>query len=621
LPSHASILTGRYPFQHGVRDNSGYRLAPGARTMATLLKGAGYETAAFVAAFPLHSRFGLNQGFDLYDDRFGEAHAPTEIAMPERPASAVVPLARAWIAEHPAPITSTQHSAPSTQHPWFVWLHLFDPHAPYVPSYQGEVEKVDASLAPLFEDIRNDGTPTLVVVTGDHGESLGEHGEQTHGLFAYEATLRVPMIMTELASRTSQVSSRKSGEVASVPVRHIDILPTVLDAVGLSIPPDLPGRSLRVAGERRAGSSPRPSYFEAMSGMLNRGTAPLAGVLVDREKFIDLPIAERYDLAADSAERVNLAGRVPERDRTLLGVLNGYNASAPGAQVAESNDAAERLRALGYASGNVARKQRYTEADDPKQIVGIDADIHRAVEALGADRADEAVAIYQRVIAQRPDFAIAYRHLAFIDAQRGDIAGAIDVLQRAMKAGIAQPALIAQLGGYLADAGQLPQGVRLLEPLANDPNVEPDTLNTLGIAYARAGRTTDAQRTFERVLAINPRSSVPLENLGMLALDKGDVAGAKRRFDAAIAADPGSSRAYSGLGVAAVCAGDRAAAVEAWTRAVDLDRRNFEALYNLATTLLRDGQRERARPHAERFLRTAPPGYEKDKQEIARLLR
>src|SRR5579864_1321888 len=124
LPSHTSILTGRYPYQHGVRDNSGYRVSAGTPTLATMLKRAGYATGAFVGAFPLHSRFGLNQGFDVYDDRFGETGAPTELIMPERPASAVVPLARAWMAAR---------AAQNQRQPWFAWVHLFDPHAPYRP--------------------------------------------------------------------------------------------------------------------------------------------------------------------------------------------------------------------------------------------------------------------------------------------------------------------------------------------------------------------------------------------------------------------------------------------------------------------------------------------------------
>ncbi len=237
LPSHTSILTGQYPYVHGVRENSGYRLAPGARTIATLLKQAGYATGAFVAAFPLHSRFGLNQGFDVYDDRFGETRDPTEFVMPERPATTVVPLAREWIGAHKG-------------QRWFAWVHVFDPHAPYRPPppydsqyagkpYYGEVAATDAALAPLLDDVRDSSQPTIIVVTGDHGESLGEHGEETHGLFAYEATLHIPLIVAELGGGVREAR----GEVSSASVRHVDVLPTLLDAVGQPIPGDLPGRS------------------------------------------------------------------------------------------------------------------------------------------------------------------------------------------------------------------------------------------------------------------------------------------------------------------------------------------------------------------------------------------
>ena len=190
LTSHASILTGTYPFQHGIRDNSGYRLAPGTRTAASLMRQSGYATAAFVGAFPVHSRFGLNPGFDVYDDHFGETGAPTEFVMPERPASTVVPLARQWIADR----SGGAGGSGGARGPWFVWVHVFDPHAPYRPPapydtqyagrpYYGEVAATDAALAPLLDDLRASPKPVLVIVTADHGEALGDHGEQSHGLF------------------------------------------------------------------------------------------------------------------------------------------------------------------------------------------------------------------------------------------------------------------------------------------------------------------------------------------------------------------------------------------------------------------------------------------------------
>jgi arylsulfatase A-like enzyme/Flp pilus assembly protein TadD len=673
LTSHASILTGTYPFQHGIRDNSGYRLKADSRTVATLLKGAGYDTAAFVGAFPLHSRFGLNQGFDRYDDKFGETRAPTEFVMPERAGSQVVALARDWLANRAGGASragradqaggsglstearsgDSRAKADGPGGSWFVWVHLFDPHAPYRPPapfdaqyagrpYYGEVAATDAALAPLLEELRAAARPTLVIVTGDHGEGLGDHGELSHGLFAYEATLRIPLIVAEIGgTQRPQRAQRKpqgsvlarlaglafpdmraaGGEISSVAARHVDILPTILDAVGQPPAADLPGRSLLPAVERRATAPARTSYFESMGAMLNRGWAPLSGVLTGRDKFIDLPIPERYDLAADAGERVNLAGRAPERDRILVSTLRAFNAPAPGDRRTEDPDAAARLRALGYVAGSAPSKARYTEADDPKQLVDLDRAVHDGVEAFGARRFDEAVRIYQGVIAKRPDMAIAYRHLAFVEWQRGNPGGAVAVLQRAMGAGVTQTPIVAQLAGYLADTGHVAESIRLLEPIARTPGADAETLNSLGIAYVRASRRNEAARTFERVLTIDPDSSVPLENLGVMALERGDLAAARGHFERAVRADPRSSRAHAGLGVVALREGRKAAAIDAWKQAVQLDPANFDALYNTGTTLARDGQLAAARPYLEQFLKTAPPAfYAKDLKEVEALL-
>ena len=623
LPSHASILTGQYPFQHGLRDNSGFRLRPGSRTAATLLHAAGYATAAFLGAFPLHSRFGLNQSFDLYDDHFGETRAPTEFAMPERPATEVVGLARRWI---------VNRARQSADRPWFVWVHVFDPHAPYKPPapynaeyasqlYYGEVAATDAALAPLFDDVREGNRPVLVVVTGDHGEALGDHGEISHGLFAYESTLRVPLIVAELGGERRDRPVPARGEVSAVPARHIDILPTILDAVGLPAPADLPGRSLVAAAERRKRSAPRPTYFEAMSGMLNRGWAPLTGVLADRGKYIDLPIPERYDLARDGEERSNLAGRAPQRDRELLAALQGFRPVLPGQRLAENPAAAAELLALGYISGDAPRRAHYTEADDPKRLVDLDRAVHDAVNAFGEGRAGDAVRIYQGVISRRPDMAIAYQHLAFIEWQRGEADPAVELLRGAIRTGVTDPRILTELGGYLTETGRVEEAIRLLEPLAIGAAADADALNSLGIAYARNGRREDARRIFQRVVSVNPDSSIPLENLGLLALERGDVERAQAYFEHAIRVDPRSSRAHAGAGNVALRRGDRRTAVAEWMRAVQLDPLNADALYNAGTVLARDGNLDEARPYLERFLRVAPASvYGTDLREVEAIL-
>ena len=629
LPSHTSILTGRYPFQHGIRDNSGYRLAAPARTAATELKAAGYATAAFVSAFPLHSRFGLNQGFDVYDDRFGETRAPTEFVMPERPAAAVVPLARAWINEKRGS-DALSATAPGRQ-PWFVWVHLFDPHAPYQPPapfdtqysgrpYYGEVAATDAALAPLLDDVRAAVQPTLVIVTSDHGEALGDHGEETHGLFAYESTLRVPLIIAELGGPSPRRRTGASGESSAAQARHVDILPTILDGVGQAVPGDLPGESLLPAAVRDAATA-RGSYFEAMSAMLNRGWAPLTGVVAGRDKFVDVPIAERYDLSRDAAEASNLAGRSPERDRTLLSTLRGFGASLPGQRSTEQPDAAARLRSLGYVSGDAPIKARYTEADDPKTLIALDRAVHRGVALFVARQYREAIELYRDVISQRPDMAIAYRHLAFVEWEAGDVPAAIGVLEQARHAGVTHAGITTQLGNYLVESGRAVEAARLLEGIDRASSQDPDALNALGIAYARSGRPADAQRAFERMLAADGASAMALVNLGALALERGNAAAARAYFERAVTSDPLSSQARAGLGMVAMKQGDRETAVAAWTRAVQLDPTNYDALYNLATTLARSGHLEAARPYLEQFVQRAPPAfYAKDIREISALL-
>jgi arylsulfatase A-like enzyme/Tfp pilus assembly protein PilF len=633
LPSHASILTGRYPFQHGIRDNSGYRLPPDTTTIATILKKAGYATAAFVAAFPLHSRYGLNRGFDVYDDRFGETRAPTEFVMPERPASTVVPLARGWLANRRVDR-------------WFMWVHVFDPHAPYAPPspfdtqyagrpYYGEVAATDAALAPLLDDVARSERPTLVVITSDHGEALGDHGEATHGLFAYESTLRVPLIIAEFGGRLKSDSvpgtvrlpffgsvrlQPDQGKVSQAAARHVDLLPTILDAVGEPVPADLPGRTLLPDAER-SGSAPRPSYFEAMSAMLNRGWAPLAGAIVNRDKYIDLPIPERYDLSADARETSNVAGREPERDRTLAAGLRAFGASLPGQRRTEEPETAARLRALGYVTGNAPVKVRYTEADDPKNLAPLDQAIHRGVSLYSERRYAEAAQLYEDIIKRRPDMALAYRHRAFVAWQTGKVGEAIGVLRQAIRNGITHGEVTTQLGTYLAESANPAEAIRLLEPALQAAEPDLDALNGLGIALARAGRSDEARRTFERMLALNSESGMALANLGALDLDRGQLETARARFEQAATLDPASSHAQAGLGIVAMKSGDRRRAIEAWTRAVQLDPTNYDALYNLATALARDGQMDAARPYLEQFVRTAPPAfYAKDIREIAGLL-
>jgi choline-sulfatase len=614
-PSHASILTGTYPYEHGVRDHSGYRLQPGTATIATLLKQSGFVTGAFVGGVPLERRFGLDGGFDVYDDRFGRTGNNSDFSLAERPANEVVGPALAWI--------GAQHGR------WFAWVHVFDPHAPYTPPapydeeykgrpYFGEVAFVDHALEPLLNAAGSSARPTLVIVTADHGEGLGDHGELTHGLFAYESTLHVPLIVTQL--RPGVPLADMHGEISSAPARHIDLVPSMLDAVGIEAPSSLHGGSLLPGASHPADPS-ASSYFEAMSAMLNRGWAPLNGLIANREKYIDLPIPELYDLAADPNEQANLVDKRPDRRRALDARLQDLHAAPAGERQAETPEVAAQLRSLGYVSGSAPRKARYTEDDDPKKLIVLDQWIQQGIEAWQNGRPQEAFQIYARIIQTRPSMAIGYRNLALLQWQSGDANGAIQTLERAFHADAVEPGMSTQLGSYLAEGGRPADAIAILEPMTAATPADPDALNALGIAYARAGQPAKSAAAFNRVLAEHSGNVQALENLGTLDLQQGHFEAAARALQQAVALDPKSARAHNGLGVVARKTGHRDEAFAEWKRAVELAPRDFDALYNLATELADAGRLDEARPYLERFVREAPPGqYGSDINQVKNML-
>ena len=565
LVSHASILTGTYPYEHGIRDNTGYRLDARRPTAATLLKPGGFSTAAFVGGFPLDRRFGLTGGFDVYDDRMTKAGVTGDIAERERPADVVVKSALDWINAQPGK--------------WFAWVHVYDPHEPYEPPgefasrfasepYVGEVSWTDAALGPLFDRLRALSRPTLVLVTGDHGESLGEHGERTHSLFAYEPTLRVPLIVSEIdpSSRGAKIK----GRIITTPVRHVDLLPTLLASAGIAAP-RFPGSSLLDA--IAAGRGPeRPSYFEAMSAAVTRGWAPLRGVLVGREKYIDLPIVELYDLASDPKEASNVAQARSDRTRVMVETLKQFNVAPPARAQQETAETVERLRSLGYIGGGSATvHEKYTDADDPKRLVEIEQLLTKGNDAFRANRIDEAIDTYRSIIAKRPDTEDAYRKLALAYWRTNRPQLAIQTLESALRNGVTQSEVRIKLGQYLAEGGQPAKAIELLKDTAG---TDPDALVALGNAYTIAGRFADAATIFRRLLAADPNNAVAHQDLGIAQLQLKDLRNAEVSLRRAIQLDPALAGAYTALGVVLANTGRVPEAIETWKRAVALGDTN-----------------------------------------------
>ncbi|MBA3950096.1 MAG: sulfatase-like hydrolase/transferase, partial [Acidobacteria bacterium] len=610
LPSHASILSGRYPYEHGVRDNTGYRFSGSQPTAASLLKNAGFSTGAFVSGFPLDGRFGLDAGFDHYDDRL-DAESALEAGGGERErrADATVKAASAWIGRQPGR--------------WMAWVHLYDPHAPYAPPqefaarypgslYLGEVSWTDHALGPLLRTLAALPRHTLVIVTSDHGEALGEHGEATHGIFAYEETLRVPLIIAETGEGRAP-----GGVTIASPVRHVDLLPTMLEAVGVASGPGLPGASL--AGVIAGDAADRPSYFESMMPAVTRGWAPLRGVLSGREKYIDLPIPELYDLAADPRETVNLAPAESSRTQVFFNLLKGFNLAPPSRAAAETPETLERLRSLGYIGGGTSElREMYTEADDPKRLIALEQALQRAAEAQRQGRFDEAVALYRDVIARRADTEDAYRKLALLYWRQGRADEAVATLELALRNGVTQSEVRIKLGEYLAESGRPARAIELLSATAGR---DPDALIALGNAYTLADRPRDAIATYERLLAVDPDNALAYENIGAAYLGAGRHAEAEGALRKALSLDPNLAGAHTALGVALAATGRSGEAIESWTRAIALDPVELNALFNITLHLVQAGRMTEAIEYGERFLAAAPAYMAADAATIRRVLR
>jgi tetratricopeptide (TPR) repeat protein len=601
LPSHANILSGRYPTEHGLRDNSGFRFPPELPTLATWLRARGYATGAFVSAFPLDSRFGLARGFDVYEDSFVGRSTPTAFLEQERSGPETVSLAKQWL--------DLQAGRPT-----FCWVHVYEPHFPYRPPppfaarfpgdpYAGEVAAADAALAPLLEPLLSLGEAgrTLVVLTADHGESLGEHGEATHGIFAYEATLRVPLILYAprlLRPRTT-----------SVPARHVDVLPTVLDALGVPAPAGLPGRSLLPAARGAADSAPESSYFEALAGLLDRGWAPLHGVIERREKYVELPIQELYDLGSDAGETRNLAGSRPDRVAALRALLAPFGAIPDVARGPESAETLERLRGLGYV-GLVApsRPRSFAAEDDPKQLIGLDGEIQEVARLYLAGDLPAAVSRCRGLVARRPSMPISLLYLAHLERESGDLPAAIAALRKAVALSFGSVRTTALLGTYLTQAGRAPEAAALLEPEARGATPDPDILVARGLALAKAGRFSEALAELERARVTSPANAMLLVTVGTVRLMSGEREPARAAFRAAVSLNPGVASAWGSLGVMAAEDGKADEAKDAWKRAIALDPREAEKVLAIASLLWQKGRRVEARPYLELFLASTADG-------------
>ncbi len=522
LPAHSTLFTGRYPFTHGVRNNGNYFLRADEETLAEVLKRRGFHTRAWVASYILSAKFGLGQGFDAYDDALGSGELIRGFSS-EIGADEVADRFVGWLGEGPAT-------------PFFAWLHVYDPHQPYRPPepflerfagdpYRGEVAFVDAQVGVVLDALEARGllAKTLIVVTSDHGEGFGEHGEVGHGILAYEEALKVPLIVAAPGLPPRLVSDR---------VRLVDLMPTLLDLLGLEPPPGLQGESFAalVTGSGEPGAE-RDVYFESMLGRDENNWAPLTGLIAGRYKYISLPERELYDLGEDPDETRNLFPEprrvVRELDRGLRELL--LSATGADASREASPEDLAHLEALGYLSAG----GRTEQVIDPKRGIRLERALQEVREHLAAGRLEAAEAGLARLADDNRELGVgSYYFLEHqVRAAKGDEAGAI----RALEAGMARfpeserfPFLLAhyQLGlGRHAEAERLARAV-----LEQSPKFS-QAIILIGRAVAGQGRLAEALGHYRQALELEPQN-LPLRlRLAEALARAGDAAAALALYD------------------------------------------------------------------------------------------
>ena len=624
LPSHINILTGTYPFFHGVRDNAGYWLEEESLLISEILKERGYRTAAFIGAFPLDDRFGLDQGFDLYDDFYGDPSTPAyhthlhNLFFVERPAEDVIDAACSWIKGQ-------------GENSWFCWIHLFDPHVPYIPPqtfkerypsdfYGGEVAYVDQELGRLFQflDKRQNRNFPLTVITSDHGESLGEHGELTHGVFAYNSTLHIPLIIF-------QPRIFPKSKVIDETVRHIDIAPTILDALGIKIPDVIQGMSLLPLIKNPSRWKGYNCYFESLSPNLNRNWAPLHGLIRGKHKFISLPVIELYDLEKDFKEEHNLAAlekSITKELKTSLDKLLSTDQQALSTRKLIDRETKEKLRALGYIAGpeTSPKKRSFSAEDDPKNLIDLDSKMQEGNVAFQAGDVQKAVRNFEEILEERPDFSMIYEKLSHIYREKGQLEKAITLLEKAIDLKLDDPSIISKLSIYYQEAGKLNKAKTILESLARSFPYDVEILNYLGVTYWRLESHEEATEIFHKAIALDKGYASLYSNLGSVYLSKKDYPMAEESFQKALSYDRDLASAYNGLGVIRGQENKLSEAAQNWKKAVELKKTQYDALYNLCIALTKLDQFKEAIKYMDQFIDSAPPQkYGSDIEKMKKL--
>jgi len=596
LPSHCTILSGLHPVAHGVRNN-GRELAPGIRTLAEVLKGRGFATAAFVSSFSVDSRFGLGRGFDVYDDTFS-TQSPLKSANAERRAEDTFARFSRWL-----------DGASGSR--FFAWVHYYDPHLPYDPPspykeesagrpYDGEIAYMDHYVGAVLERLKAKGLleRTIVVVAGDHGEGLGDKVETGHGVFLYEETLRVPLILHNRA-----VFPRP--RVVESAVRLVDLAPTILGILGLEGESSgMQGRSL-IARARGKESADLDSLIETLYPRENYGWSELVGLVSGRWKFIQAPKPELYDLGRDPGEADNLfaasavkAGEMAKKlEQEIVRLSSGPRAAAGPA--ADSAEVRERLRSLGYV--NFASGKPGEAPPDPKDKIGLLRLFQQAQAFEFEQKFADAERVYGEILAEIPDAPEAYVNLALAQAKQNGFDRAIATLERGIARLPGSEDLLVRLGHTYLVTGKAREALETMDKvLASNPASLDALVASAGVMDA-TGRKDEARGFLERALAVEPENRPLRTSYAANLASSGRLREAIAVYEGLIRDFPGEQAFYQFAGIAHSYLGEFERAVSLLRQAVAI-RPTAVGYFNLALAYEKSGDLREAVNHFRLYL-------------------
>ena len=640
LPSHTSLLTGLYPYEHGVRDNGTHWVPADVETLAETLSAAGFRTGAVVSAFVLDSRFGLDQGFHLYDDDLAQGTEQAAFMFRETDAADTTRRAKQFLAGHEG------------EQRWFLWVHYFDPHASYRPPgsfgerfaeqpYDGEIAYADAQLGDLLLYLQDRGelADTLVVLTADHGESLGEHGEATHGVFLYDATTRVPLIFRHPAVARG---ARVPGVVSAV-----DVAPTVLDFLGVGVPEPVSGVSLVESLLRGAADGERePVYLESMSPYFQHGWSDLRSLRSDRRRYVRAPREELYDLREDPDELHNLLpGREGEAEplrEALEAMLRGGERDAR--RVAEEGlDASEReaLEELGYVwvegetvlpeggtplpdpkdkladwlavidANKLLQAKRYAEAEEKlEELLSRNPASHQALSALArvyekTERPAEARVLLLRMAAMPGRSSDTFLRIADMERRLG-MASWRERLAVAREIDPLNPLPWVHEGDWLQEDGHSDEAMAAYQAALRIDDACSDAWIGMGMLHRAEGRRGEAEEALRRGLRHDPEAFEAWHALGMVMEGLRQPAEAEEHYRKALEIRPTFVPALVGLGNLYFRGEQLAQAEVQYRLALENRPGHFQANINLATLLLERGAFAEAETHFARAAEARP---------------